>query len=47
MLAPWEQYFLDEIGDLPIDKYPAPDIDQEMKQKVFFSFRTVGCLIAL
>lgn len=45
LLAPWEQYFLDEIGDLPIDKYPAPDIDQEMKQKVDDSIEMVDMSI--
>lgn len=45
LLAPWEQYFLDEIGDLPIDKYPAPDVDQEMKQKVDDSIEMVDMSI--
>jgi len=43
LLAPWEEYFLNEISDLPIEKYPAPDIDKEMKQKAAtkISFRLV------
>lgn len=43
MLAPWEEYFLSEIGDLPIEKCPAPDIDQEMKQKV----RGLACVLVI
>ncbi|KAF8691796.1 hypothetical protein HU200_040198 [Digitaria exilis] len=45
LLAPWEEYFLNEIGDLPIEKYPAPDIDQEMKQKVDDSIKIVDMSI--
>ncbi|XP_066332947.1 DEAD-box ATP-dependent RNA helicase 48-like isoform X4 [Miscanthus floridulus] len=45
LLAPWEQYFLNEIGDLPIEKCPAPDIGQEMKQKVDDSIKIVDMSI--
>ncbi|TKW42379.1 hypothetical protein SEVIR_1G380600v4 [Setaria viridis] len=45
LLAPWEEYFMNEIGDLPIEKYPAPDIDQEMKQKVDDSIKIVDMSI--
>ncbi|WVZ73054.1 hypothetical protein U9M48_021408 [Paspalum notatum var. saurae] len=45
LLAPWEEYFLNEIGDLPIEKYPSPDIDQEMKQKVDDSIKIVDMSI--
>ncbi|XP_077224754.1 putative DEAD-box ATP-dependent RNA helicase 48 [Tasmannia lanceolata] len=34
MLAPWEQYFLDEIKDLPIKKSPLPQLDSDMEMKV-------------
>ncbi|KDP25471.1 hypothetical protein JCGZ_20627 [Jatropha curcas] len=34
LLAPWEEYFLDELEDLPLDKLPLPDIDPETKLKV-------------
>ncbi|XP_025015532.2 probable DEAD-box ATP-dependent RNA helicase 48 [Ricinus communis] len=34
LLAPWEEYFLDELEDLPLDKLPIPDIDPETKLKV-------------
>lgn len=45
LLAPWEQYFLNEIGDLPIEKCPAPDIGHEMKQKVDDSIKIVDMSI--
>jgi hypothetical protein len=44
LLAPWEEYFMNEIGDLPMEKYPAPDIDEEMKQKVRTTHFS-GCLL--
>lgn len=34
LLAPWEEYFLDEIKDLPVEKYPSPQLDPDVKIKV-------------
>ncbi|XP_009627713.1 DEAD-box ATP-dependent RNA helicase 31-like [Nicotiana tomentosiformis] len=34
LLAPWEEYFLSTIKDLPISKAPVPLIDPETKKKV-------------
>ncbi|KAL6979604.1 putative DEAD-box ATP-dependent RNA helicase 48 [Sarracenia purpurea var. burkii] len=34
LLAPWEKYFLDEIKDLPIEKYPLPHLDPDAKVKI-------------
>ena len=34
LLAPWEEYFLDEINDLPLEKYPLLHVDPYMKVKV-------------
>ncbi|PIN15376.1 ATP-dependent RNA helicase pitchoune [Handroanthus impetiginosus] len=34
LLAPWEQYFLDEIKDLPLEKYPLPHPDPNVKVKI-------------
>jgi hypothetical protein len=34
LIAPWEEYFLKELHDLPVEKALVPDMDQEMKQKV-------------
>ncbi|KAJ7944889.1 putative Dead box ATP-dependent RNA helicase [Quillaja saponaria] len=34
LIAPWEEYFLDEIKDLPIEKSPVPDINPHTKLKV-------------
>ncbi|XP_057512753.1 probable DEAD-box ATP-dependent RNA helicase 48 isoform X1 [Actinidia eriantha] len=34
LLAPWEQYFLGEIKDLPIQKFPLPQLDSDTKIKV-------------
>ncbi|XP_062220810.1 DEAD-box ATP-dependent RNA helicase 48-like [Phragmites australis] len=45
LLAPWEEYFLNEISDLPIEKYQAPEIQQEMKQKVDDSIKIVDMSI--
>ncbi|TKY60600.1 DEAD-box ATP-dependent RNA helicase 48 [Spatholobus suberectus] len=34
LIAPWEEYFLDEIKDLPLQKFPLPDIDPQTKLKI-------------
>lgn len=34
LIAPWEQYFLDEIEDLPLEKIPLPQLDPEVKTKI-------------
>ncbi|KAI8546353.1 hypothetical protein RHMOL_Rhmol07G0110200 [Rhododendron molle] len=34
LLAPWEEYFLYEIKDLPVEKYPAPQLDPDVKIKI-------------
>lgn len=34
LLAPWEEYFLDDVKDLPIEKASFPNIDPSMKFKV-------------
>ncbi|KAG5377149.1 hypothetical protein IGI04_041745 [Brassica rapa subsp. trilocularis] len=34
MLAPWEEYFLSSVKDLPINKSPLPPIDPEAVKKV-------------
>ncbi|KAL4191671.1 hypothetical protein AMTRI_Chr07g81720 [Amborella trichopoda] len=34
LLAPWEDYFLDEIRDLPIHRSTSPQLDSEVKAKV-------------
>ncbi|KAL0324321.1 UNVERIFIED_CONTAM: putative DEAD-box ATP-dependent RNA helicase 48 [Sesamum calycinum] len=34
LLAPWEQYFLDEIKDLPLEKRPSPNLDPDVKVKI-------------
>ncbi|XP_073305707.1 probable DEAD-box ATP-dependent RNA helicase 48 [Primulina huaijiensis] len=34
LLAPWEQYFLDELKDLPIEKVDSPTLDPDMKVKI-------------
>ncbi|XP_054775924.1 probable DEAD-box ATP-dependent RNA helicase 48 isoform X1 [Prosopis cineraria] len=34
LIAPWEEYFLDEIKDLPLTRFPLPDIDPETKLQV-------------
>ncbi|RDX88446.1 putative DEAD-box ATP-dependent RNA helicase 33 [Mucuna pruriens] len=34
LIAPWEEYFLHEIKDLPLQKFPLPDIDPQTKLKI-------------
>ena len=36
LLAPWEEYFLYAIKDLPLEKLALPEIDQEIILKVIF-----------
>ncbi|KAE8683838.1 putative DEAD-box ATP-dependent RNA helicase 48 [Hibiscus syriacus] len=37
LIAPWEEYFLDEIKDLPLEKLSLPDMDPDVKQKLEYS----------
>lgn len=34
LLAPWEEYFLYDINDLPIEKFPLPHLDPDVKTKM-------------
>lgn len=34
LLAPWEEYFLDDLKDLPLDKFPSPHLDPHSKLQV-------------
>lgn len=34
LIAPWENYFLDEIKDLPLEKLSLPRLNPEMTEKV-------------
>lgn len=34
LLAPWEQYFLDDIKDLPMENWLLPHLDPRAKVKV-------------
>ncbi|KAG1361279.1 DEAD-box ATP-dependent RNA helicase 48 [Cocos nucifera] len=34
LLAPWEEYFMDDVNGLPIEKSQLPELDLDMKQKV-------------
>lgn len=34
LIAPWEEYFLDEIKDLPLQEFPLPNINPHTKLKV-------------
>ena len=34
LLAPWEEFFLSTIKDLPVSKAPAPLVDPDTKKKV-------------
>nr|CAD1830747.1 unnamed protein product [Ananas comosus var. bracteatus] len=45
LLAPWEQHFLDEIKDLPLEKSQPRELDPYMKQKVEDSIGKVDASI--
>ncbi|KAH6755042.1 RNA helicase family protein [Perilla frutescens var. hirtella] len=34
LLAPWEQFFLDDIKDLPLEKLPSLQLDPDINQKI-------------
>ncbi|KAH7513964.1 hypothetical protein FEM48_Zijuj11G0038600 [Ziziphus jujuba var. spinosa] len=34
LLAPWEEYFLDELKDLPLEKYILPKLESDTKLKI-------------
>ncbi|KAI4326983.1 hypothetical protein L6164_019492 [Bauhinia variegata] len=34
LIAPWEEYFLDEIKDVSLERFPLPDIDPQIKLKI-------------
>lgn len=34
LIAPWEEYFLNEIKDLPLEKFPLPDLDPQAQLKI-------------
>lgn len=45
LLAPWEEYFLDEIKDLPLEKVPLPHLDPDIKLKVSVQLDTcLSCI---
>ncbi|KAF3791889.1 DEAD-box ATP-dependent RNA helicase 48 [Nymphaea thermarum] len=45
LLAPWEEYFLDEIKDLPIQKSMVPQIDLDLRNKVEHSLGKIDTSI--
>ncbi|XP_006648157.1 DEAD-box ATP-dependent RNA helicase 48 [Oryza brachyantha] len=45
LLAPWEEYFLNEIHDLPVQKSQTPHMDEDMKRKVDGSIKIVDMSI--
>ncbi|KAK2385071.1 DEA(D/H)-box RNA helicase family protein [Trifolium repens] len=34
LIAPWEEYFINEIKDLPLEKSPLPDLDPQAQLKI-------------
>ncbi|KAI4315393.1 hypothetical protein L6164_028208 [Bauhinia variegata] len=42
LIAPWEEYFLDEIKDLPLERFSLPDIDPQTKLKIEDSIAKIG-----
>jgi ATP-dependent RNA helicase MSS116 len=36
LIAPWEEYFINEIKDIPLEKFPLPDLDLQAQLKVLF-----------
>ena len=47
LLAPWEEYFLQEIKDLPIHKLSSPHLDPDMKVKVCSATKSFICSFEL
>ncbi|KAK6137435.1 hypothetical protein DH2020_028792 [Rehmannia glutinosa] len=45
LLAPWEQYFLDDIKDLPLEKCPSPHIDPNVKAEIDESMEKIDTSI--
>lgn len=45
LVAPWEDYFLDEIKDLPLEKLSSPHLDPDMKAKVNSSMAKIDSSI--
>lgn len=50
LIAPWEEYFLNDLKDLPLDKLPSPCLDPEIQHQVCYSlscalvaFLYMGC----
>lgn len=41
LLAPWEEYFLDEVKDLPIDRIPVPSVEPDVKVRMEHSMAKV------
>ncbi|KAK7318272.1 hypothetical protein RJT34_02971 [Clitoria ternatea] len=41
LISPWEEYFLAEIKDLPLQKLPLPDIDPQGKLKIEHSMAKI------
>ncbi|XP_022759924.1 probable DEAD-box ATP-dependent RNA helicase 48 [Durio zibethinus] len=37
LIAPWEEFFLDEIKELPLEKLSLPHLDPDVKQQLEFS----------
>ncbi|KAK2355123.1 DEAD-box ATP-dependent RNA helicase [Trifolium repens] len=34
LIAPWEEYFINEIKDIPLEKFPLPDLDLQAQLKI-------------
>ncbi|KAL3738115.1 hypothetical protein ACJRO7_019620 [Eucalyptus globulus] len=41
LLAPWEEYFLDEVKDLPMDRIPVPSVEPDVKVRMEHSMAKV------
>ncbi|KAK6947755.1 Helicase, C-terminal [Dillenia turbinata] len=41
LLAPWEEYFLSEIKDLPIEKVPVPQLNPDIKLQINASMEKI------
>ena len=38
LIAPWEEYFLEELKDLPLERRRLPQLDSGLKLKVAMNF---------
>lgn len=46
LIAPWEEYFLEELKDLPLERRRLPQLDSGLKLKVFVQTINICCCLS-